>query len=157
MLSVRSNRTSSAKNSTAVKLFILQPFFIIGEIDMKFLASFFFMFLLCFISYSAEITAKIVKIIDGDTIKVEEVSGDFKGNFVVRLYGIDAPEKDQEFGLESKEELLKILNKVAVIKFASTDRYGRLIGEVFVGENSVNLSMLKNGFAWYFSDYAKND
>ena len=38
-----------------------------------------------------------------------------------------------------------------------TDRYGRVIGEVFVDRVSLNRALVENGFAWWYVQYAKKD
>lgn len=44
------------------------------------------------------ITGKVVHIADGDTITVLEKNREYK----IRLYGIDTPEKAQDFGVKAK-------------------------------------------------------
>ena len=50
-------------------------------------------------------SAKVIKISDGDTITV--LSG--KEQTKVRLYGIDAPEKKQDYGQRSKQFLASLI------------------------------------------------
>ena len=44
----------------------------------------------------ADFTAKVQRVVDGDTVHVINKAGE---KFKVRLTGIDAPEKNQPFGL----------------------------------------------------------
>ena len=37
-----------------------------------------------------------------------------------------------------------------------TDRYGRTVGRVYVGDLDVNAEMVKRGAAWVYRDYAKD-
>ena len=46
----------------------------------------------------ADFTAKVQRVVDGDTVHVEDEAGK---NFKVRLIGIDAPEQNQPYGLAS--------------------------------------------------------
>lgn len=104
---------------------------------------------------AASIKFKVVKVIDGDTITVEEIS-EFSpkpGKFRVRLSDIDAPEKDQPYGIESKEKLEELLNDALVDKstlyFSSIDNYGRIIGKIFITRKDmkrccVNEEMLRS-------------
>ena len=55
----------------------------------------------------ADFTAKVRKIVDGDTIHVVDKYGN---QFKIRLTGIDAPEKNQAYGLESKNQLSEAIN-----------------------------------------------
>jgi endonuclease YncB( thermonuclease family) len=94
---------------------------------------------------------QVSRVIDGDTIEVKK--GAIK--FSVRLVGIDAPEEShkkyepgQPFSQQSTKHLAKIaLNRPADVKSYGADRYGRVLGEVFVDGNNVNLEMVKAGLA----------
>jgi len=59
--------------------------------------------ILIFVTFtaSADISGRIVRVLDGDTVEVLET-----GNRLtrVRLAGIDAPEKSQPFGQRSRQE-----------------------------------------------------
>ncbi|MFH1890325.1 MAG: thermonuclease family protein [Candidatus Kuenenbacteria bacterium] len=92
----------------------------------------------------------VVKVIDGDTIKLD--NGE-----VVRYIGMDTPEtKDpskpiQCFGQEAskKNEDLVLNKKVTLEKDVSeTDRYGRLLRYVYVDGIFVNLELVKQGYAY---------
>ena len=37
-----------------------------------------------------------------------------------------------------------------------TDRYGRTVGRVYVGNLDVNAEMIRQGAAWVYRDYAKD-
>lgn len=50
-------------------------------------------------------SAKVVKISDGDTITILQNKEQTK----VRLYGIDAPEKKQDYGQRSKQFLASLI------------------------------------------------
>jgi endonuclease YncB( thermonuclease family) len=94
---------------------------------------------------------RVTRVTDGDTVKVT-------GNNVkmtVRLVGIDAPEASkkknqpgQPFSRKSTNYLANlVLNKSVEVKSYGTDRYGRTLGVVFVGDKNVNLEMVKVGLA----------
>ena len=94
---------------------------------------------------------QVSRVIDGDTIEV--MKGAVK--LTVRLVGIDAPEVShkkhepgQPFSQQSTKYLAKIaLNRSADVKSYGADRYGRVLGEVFVDGNNVNLEMVRAGLA----------
>jgi hypothetical protein len=44
--------------------------------------------------------------------------------------------------------------KPARVEVVDTDRYGRTVGEVFVGEVDVNLEMVRAGHAWAYTEYS---
>lgn len=114
-----------------------------------------FINLFCIFSiYAAEISAVVTKIYDGDTILVKEINGE--GKFKIRLADIDAPEKRQRFGNEVTCQLNKLLfRKQVIIKYSSIDRYGRIIGEVYLNNVNINEMMLKNGWCWWYKNYSK--
>ncbi len=92
--------------------------------------------------------AKVVKVTDGDSIRVETDFRDF--DFPVRFSLIDAPELN-EGGEESKnwlEEL--ILGEEVYIKVDPDNRigkWGRILGEVFLDGVSINYESLNNRFS----------
>lgn len=103
---------------------------------------------------AAEITGKVVGVHDGDTITVLD---SVKTQHKIRLNGIDAPEAHQAFGDKSKQALGEIVFRETVsVKVVDKDKYGRTVGDVFVGTNWVNLTMVKAGMAWHYKAYSKS-
>ena len=101
-----------------------------------------------------------VKVSDGDTLNVQKVeNGKFVGEIVkIRMFGIDAPEKTQDYGIESKQALEKLVNgKTLEIEEKNRDRYGRTVAVVYVNGKNVNEEMVKNGNAWWYREYDKKD
>lgn len=87
--------------------------------------------------------ANVVKVTDGDTIRVTWSERDF--DFPIRLKDIDAPET-KEGGLASQEFLSnQILGKEVYIEIDHRNRlgkFGRLIGDViFAGQSMSELSL----------------
>ncbi len=99
-------------------------------------------------------TAKCKHVFDGDSfVAIRE--GETKET-EIRLYGIDAPEKGQDYAKQSREKLIKLIrNKQVRIEVQDTDSYGRSVGKVYVGKTYVNLEMVKSGLAWYYEHHAK--
>ena len=101
-----------------------------------------------------------VKVSDGDTLNVQKVeNGKFVGEVMkIRMFGIDAPEKTQDYGIESKQALEKLVSgKTLEIEEKNRDRYGRTVAVVYVNGQNVNEEMVKNGNAWWYQEYAKKD
>jgi micrococcal nuclease len=99
----------------------------------------------------AQLTGKVVKIADGDTFTML-----VKGNkqVKVRLHGIDCPEKNQDFGNLAKKFLSDaIYGKTVTVRKMGTDRYGRTVGNVTIGNIIINEELLKDGLAWYYTQY----
>ena len=101
-----------------------------------------------------------VKVSDGDTLNVQKVeNGKFVGEVMkIRMFGIDAPEKTQDYGIESKQALEKLVSgKTLEIEEKNRDRYGRTVAVVYVNGQNVNEEMVKNGNAWWYQEYDKKD
>ena len=75
----------------------------------------------------------------------------------MRLYGIDCPEKGQDYANVAKDFMARLIaGKIVEVRTKNTDRYGRKIGMVFMDGVNVNEALLKNGLAWHFKKYDKN-
>jgi endonuclease YncB( thermonuclease family) len=99
------------------------------------------------------ITGKVISIADGDTFTMLVQEQQLK----VRLHGIDAPEKGQDFSNVSKEFLSGLVfDKVVEVQVLDLDRYGRTLGIVRVDNKIVNEEMLKAGLTWHYKDYDTN-
>lgn len=98
-----------------------------------------------------EFDAKVMKVIDGDTIKV--VDRDFQ-TLLIQLNGVDAPEVPQDFGTEARDALAKRLHeKVVHVVIASRDELDRIAAEVFDGDESMNVWVIAQGYGWYNHKY----
>lgn len=96
---------------------------------------------------------KCVYVQDGDSLKF--TADGITDEVRVRLHGIDAPEKGQDFSAQSRDLLRKLtLKKNIRLEVLDTDRYGRYIAKVYVGKTYVNLEMVKAGLAWHYSHHA---
>lgn len=69
---------------------------------------------------------------------------------------IDAPEKTQDYGKESKSFLEKYLNQKATVIGKGTDRYGRTLGTLFIDSKNINLESVKTGNAWQYVKYSSD-
>ena len=97
---------------------------------------------------------KVVSIADGDTITVLTPNNQ---QVKIRLSGIDTPEKSQAFGTTAKQTLSsKIFGKTIEVKDHGQDRYGRTIGDIYLGKRWINLEMVKEGYAWHYKQYSKD-
>lgn len=68
--------------------------------------------------------------------------------------GIDAPEMDQEFGLEAKEFLNRYLHKKVKVLPNGVDKYGRTIGTIYVENVNINVLEVREGYAWHYKKYS---
>ena len=93
---------------------------------------------------------KVVGVSDGDTISVMHNGKDEK----IRIYGVDCPEKHQDFGQKAKKFTSSMVyGKMVEVEPVTTDRYGRTVGLVSVNGKSLNEELIKNGFAWVYTKY----
>lgn len=91
-------------------------------------------------------TAKVTRIIDGDTFETE--TGE-----KVRLVGINAPEISDIFGQEAKQYLSYLIENKTVdlqhdIISNDRDRYQRLLRYVILDGVDINMKMISDGFAF---------
>ena len=107
--------------------------------------------------HAEQIEAQILKVVDGDTVRVS-IAGE-KKPVRVRLYGIDAPKKNQPAGPESSEALARLLpvGSAVSLDVVNRDNYGRLVAIITrQGEHeSANARQVSDGWAWYWSRYCK--
>jgi len=95
-------------------------------------------------------TAKVVKITDGDTYKLQ-VNGKI---ITARLANADAPEKTQNFGMAAKDSVSKLLlNKTVQIDSIGTDEYKRQITFIKIDNKRVDSVLIINGWAWHYKQY----
>jgi competence ComEA-like helix-hairpin-helix protein len=100
------------------------------------------------------VTGRVVKVYDGDTITVLD------GNYTqhkIRLDGIDAPERGQDYGAKGTQALKAVLGSgQVVVEVTTKDKYGRGIGQVIVGQTNVNAWMVEKGWAWHYKRYSSD-
>ena len=91
-------------------------------------------------------TAKVVKVIDGDTITIE-------GGYKVRYIGIDTPEihpRLEAYGMEAWQANRQLVEGKQVRleqDVSETDKYGRLLRYVYIDDTFVNAELVKEGLA----------
>jgi len=100
---------------------------------------------------AAPLAGVVFVVIDGDTVlfKPDHYHPASRAFLKVRLADIDTPEKDQPHG-EAATQALKALalNQRAQLDIVATDTYGRKVGRLSVGAQSINAEMVRRGFAW---------
>jgi len=97
---------------------------------------------------------RVESVIDGDTIEVL-VDGSPKELLRIRLANIDTPEHDQPWGERARAALAaRVDGRVVRINAVATDRYGRIVGEVYASDVCVNCELVRDGHAWVYRRYA---
>lgn len=103
------------------------------------------------LAWADELQGRVVKVADGDTITV--LDGQHQQH-VIRLAGIDAPEKSQPYGQRSKAHLSQAVSgQTVTVTFDKRDRYGRIVGQVLIRGEDANLRQLQAGWAWHYKQY----
>lgn len=101
---------------------------------------------------AAELEGRVVGISDGDTLTLLDAGNQ---QHRIRLAQIDAPEKSQAFGADSKTQLSNLAyGKRVRVEIVDTDRYGRTVGTVWTDGVNANKEMVRAGLAWVYRQYA---
>ena len=116
---------------------------------------------------SETFTAKIIAVLDGDTVLIRRAAGVTK----IRLAEIDAPEvahagmggkpphsqKAQAFGAASQHSLSDmVLGKQVKITSQAVDQYGRMVAHLSMDGLDVNAEQIRRGMAWEYSSFHSN-
>lgn len=103
------------------------------------------------IATAAALTGKVVAIADGDTLTLLTPE---RQQVKVRLAEIDTPERAQPYGTRARQALSDLaFGKQATIQSHEKDRYGRVVGRVFVNGLDVNRELVSLGAAWVYRRY----
>lgn len=91
---------------------------------------------------------KVIKITDGDSVTLLDKDNT---QHKIRLWGIDCPEKKQDYGTKATNHTKELCaGKYVTVKVMGYDQYKRTLGIVYVGDINVNESLLSNGLAWMY-------
>ncbi|BBJ00215.1 nuclease [Ferrigenium kumadai] len=102
------------------------------------------------VAQGAEFVAKVIAVLDGDTVLVKRANGLKK----IRLAGIDAPEKAQTLGDTSRRSLADmVLGKQVKVASEAVDQYGRMVAHLSVDGLDVNAEQIRRGMAWEYSRF----
>ena len=100
---------------------------------------------------------KVVKVYDGDTITIASKLPNTPEpiyRFQVRLNGIDTPEikgktnAEKELAKKARDDLTNlIMGKLITLKNVTTEKYGRILADVYIGDINVSEWMIQRGYA----------
>ncbi len=89
----------------------------------------------------------VLQVVDGDTFFLKS------NHQTVRLFGLDAPELQNCYGLESMQRLDELLKKRKVqLREPLADHFGRIVALVYVDGKLINEILIREGFAAYRSE-----
>lgn len=107
--------------------------------------------LLCILPFwvHAEVfDAEVLYVSDGDSLTVRVAGNHVK----VRLADIDAPERKQPYGKQSRDSLRELVFKRQVrIDGRAVDQYGRTIAQISLDGLDVNREQVRRGMAWAYA------
>jgi endonuclease YncB( thermonuclease family) len=99
------------------------------------------------------LTGRVANVSEGDTLIL--LVG--RQPYTIRIAGIDAPERYQAWGDQSKTNLSRLAsNRIAVADCATLDQWGHKVCKVSVNTLDIGLEQVKDGMAWRYSKYAKD-
>ena len=101
-------------------------------------------------TWGETLEGRVVGITDGDTLTLLVDRTQHK----IRLAQIDTPERGQPWAARASQALAdKVFRKDVTVRVSETDRYGRLIGEIWLGDRDINRELIREGYAWAYRDY----
>lgn len=102
---------------------------------------------------STLIPGNVIAISDGDTITLLTPE---KQQLKIRLVGIDSPEKKQAYGTKARDHLAAyVFQQEVEVDIRKKDQYGRSLGVIYFGGKDINQLMIRDGYAWFYKHYAK--
>lgn len=106
-------------------------------------------------SCQAESSYRVTYVYDGDTVKIRSGNNEFK----LRLTDIDAPERDQAYGLKSRRALAKLCqnkNSTVTATVTGTDKYNRTLGKLQCNQLDASTYLVAHGLAWHYVHYSND-
>ncbi|ACC97757.1 Putative nuclease [Elusimicrobium minutum Pei191] len=99
------------------------------------------------------VQGRVVKVSDGDTVTLLSPQ---REKIKIRLYGIDAPEKKQDYGSTAKKALSSVIAGEDIeADIIDIDRYGRPVGLLTLRGEDINRLMVERGYAWVYPQYCR--
>lgn len=87
-----------------------------------------------------------LRVHDGDTFALADAK--------YRIWGVDAPELDQPWGIVAREALRQLLANGEIATVRKGKSWSRTVVQCTAGEKDVALELLKMGLAWYLPKFA---
>ena len=111
-------------------------------------------FLIAATSYAAD-AYSVSYVYDGDTVKLRSAQGEFK----LRLVDIDAPERNQAYGLISRRALISLCQGPQIVvtaEISSKDKYNRFLGKLHCNHIDASTYLAERGLAWHYARYSSD-
>ncbi len=110
--------------------------------------------LLCCVSHASE-SYIVSYVYDGDTVQLKSAEEKFK----LRLSDIDAPERNQSYGLKARRALMKLCQGKHIevkVEIAGTDKYARQLGNLYCNGTNAGHYLVENGLAWHQGRFTRD-
>ena len=102
---------------------------------------------------SANDSARVVRVKDGDTYVLRKGNTDF----TVRLKNVDSPELKQPYGYLSFVYTSKLISgKIVSYDSTGKDLYGRVLADIWVDNQRLDSTLIRNGLAWHYQTYSND-
>lgn len=97
---------------------------------------------------------RVVAVTDGDSLWVLTPGGTREE---VRLAEVDCPERGQPYSDAARRELAGLVSgKYVRLERLETDKYGRTVAHVWVGELNVTAELIRRGAGWAYRQYLRD-
>ena len=97
---------------------------------------------------------------DGDSVKLRPLGlNETQDEFKLRLTDIDAPERNQSYGLKSRRALMKLCkgkNIIVTAQISGSDKYHRSLGRIECNGIDASYYLAKHGLAWFYAQYSSD-
>lgn len=101
----------------------------------------------------ADYEAQCLRVHDGDTLTVRGPHGEER----IRVWGIDAPEKGQDYGDRSRSFARNLAQgKAVTVRPVERDRFGRLVARVELAGEDYGSILIGQGWAWHFRRFSQD-
>lgn len=102
---------------------------------------------------ATNLNGMVVGIADGDTLTLLVDRQQHR----IRLAEIDTPERGQDWGARARQALAdKVFERRVRVETLDVDRYGRIVGRIWLGDRDINREMVAEGHAWVYRDYLED-
>lgn len=120
-------------------------------------------------SLGSDSTYIVTYVYDGDTVKLSRIdrygstdaskANNSQDEFKLRLNDIDAPERNQAYGLKSRRALIDLCygaSIIATVKISGIDKYHRALGRLQCNNVDASLHLAERGLAWHYAQYSSD-
>ena len=103
---------------------------------------------------------KVVDVYDGDTVTIVLYNKFGYEKHKLRMFGYDSPEMKPRLNIANRDNEIKkakqakqylsniVLNKIVIFESMGYDKYGRLLGKLFVKQDEINALMVREGHGY---------